>query len=280
MTDAVAAALAAIDTDRLDDLVAQVCRIPSVLGDEGPLASFLHDLMKESGFEATALQPVVGNRPNALGELAFGPGRRVVFTGHMDTKPVSHGWTVTAPFSGEIIDGSVYGHGIMDMKAALVCQIVAMEALRDSGVPLAGTLAMAAVSDHMGDQLGSIAYFDSYPADLAVLGELSDSDPQRGGRPRPRDRPAQRGPQGGRDPGRHSQRHVHAAGPRQRRAAVLAPGVRGQRERGRHHDRGRPGAHARPEAADPRRDGDLAAGQRGLPARPGPDLTIKSEISD
>ncbi|HEX4256254.1 MAG TPA: M20/M25/M40 family metallo-hydrolase [Streptosporangiaceae bacterium] len=176
MTDAVAAAIAAIDTDRLLDLVAQVCRIPSVLGDEGPLAEFLYDVMKESGFEATALQPVIGNRPNALGELSFGTGRRVVFTGHMDTKPVSHGWTVTEPFSGALVDGSIYGHGIMDMKAALVCQILAMEALRASGVPLTGTLAMAAVSDHMGDQLGSIAYFDSYPADLAVLGELSDNE--------------------------------------------------------------------------------------------------------
>jgi acetylornithine deacetylase len=176
MTDAAAAAVAAIDTDRLLDLVGQVCRIPSVLGDEGPLAEFLYQLMRESGFEATALQPVVGNRPNALGELSFGTGRRVVFTGHLDTKPVSHGWTVTEPFSGALVDGSIYGHGIMDMKAALVCQIVAAEALRDSGVPLAGTLAMAAVSDHMGDQLGSIAYFDSYPADLAVLGELSDNE--------------------------------------------------------------------------------------------------------
>jgi len=35
---------------------------------------------------------------------------------------------------------------------------------------------MAAVSDHMGDQAGSIAYFDSYPADMAVLGELSDNE--------------------------------------------------------------------------------------------------------
>src|SRR6201996_4457793 len=176
MTDAAAAAVAAIDTDRLVELVTQVCRIPSVLGDEGPLAEYLHAVMKESGFEATALQPVIGDRPNALGELSFGAGRRVVFTGHMDTKPVSHGWTVTEPFSGALVDGSIYGHGIMDMKAALVCQIVAMEALRESGVPLACTLAMAAVSDHMGDQLGSIAYFDSYPADLAVLGERSDNE--------------------------------------------------------------------------------------------------------
>ena len=88
----------------------------------------------------------------------------------MDTKPVSHGWSVTEPFSGALIDGAVYGHGVMDMKAALACQIVAIEAVRASGLPARGTLAMAAVSDHMGDQLGSIAYFDTHPADLCVLG--------------------------------------------------------------------------------------------------------------
>ena len=171
-----AAVLAAVDTGRLIELVQQVCRIPSVLGEEGALAEFLHDVMRGSGFEATGLQPVLPGRPNALGELSFGRGQRVVLTGHLDTKPVSHGWTATTPFSGELLDGSVYGHGIMDMKAALACQIVAMEALRDSGVPLAGTVAMAAVADHMGDQLGSIAYFDSHPADMAVLGELSDNE--------------------------------------------------------------------------------------------------------
>ena len=132
--------------------------------------------MEESGFEAASLQPVLPGRPNALGELSFGAGPRVVLTGHLDTKPVSHGWTATTPFSGELIEGSIYGHGIMDMKAALACQIVAMEALQDSGAELAGTVAMAAVADHMGDQLGSIAYFDSYPADMAVLGELSDNE--------------------------------------------------------------------------------------------------------
>jgi acetylornithine deacetylase len=182
--DPAAAAVAAIDTGRLIELVQEVCRIPSVLGDEGPLAAFLTDVMRQSGFEAVSLQPVIDDRPNALGELSFGTGRRVVFTGHMDTKPVSRGWSASAPFSGEFLDGNVYGHGIMDMKAALVCQIVAMEALRDSGVPAAGTLAMAAVSDHMGDQLGSIAYFDSHHADMAVLGELTDNEIMLGHRGR------------------------------------------------------------------------------------------------
>jgi acetylornithine deacetylase len=171
-------ALPGVDQSHLDravQLVREVCRIPSVLGDEGPLAAFLAGVMRDSGFEGVELQPVLPDRPNAIGEINFGAGRRVVLTGHMDTKPVSHGWTRSQPWSGDVIDGRVYGHGIMDMKAALVCQIVAMEALRDSGLPLRGSVAMAAVSDHMGDQAGSIAYFDTHRADLCVLGELTDN---------------------------------------------------------------------------------------------------------
>jgi acetylornithine deacetylase len=167
--------LASIDLDRSVELVRQVCRIPSVLGEEGALAAFLASTMTESGFEDVALQPVLPDRPNAVGQVGFGPGPRVVLTGHMDTKPVSRGWTAAEPFSGDLVEGKVYGHGVMDMKAALACQIVAIEAVRASGLELGGTLAMAAVSDHMGEQLGSIAYFDEHAADLCVLGELTDN---------------------------------------------------------------------------------------------------------
>ena len=169
-------ALDALDLDRAVELVREVCRIPSVLGEEGPLAAFLAATMQASEFENVELQPVLEDRPNAVGHVSFGgDGPTVVLTGHMDTKPVSHGWEATEPFSGDLIDGSVYGHGVMDMKAALACQIVAMEAVRASGLPLAGRLSMAAVADHMGDQLGSIAFFDAFPADIAVLGELTDN---------------------------------------------------------------------------------------------------------
>ena len=173
---AVEQAIASIDRDRLIEIVRQVCRIPSVLGDEGPLATYLCGVMEESGFSGVAEQDVLPDRPNAIGELNFGDGPRVVFTGHMDTKPESIGWTEAEPFSGDLIDGFIYGHGIMDMKAALVCQLIAMEAVRASGVPVSGTLAFAGVSDHMGDQTGSIKYFEEYGADLCVLGELSDNE--------------------------------------------------------------------------------------------------------
>lgn len=164
-----------LDLDRAVALVQEVCRIPSVLGAEGGLAEFLGSVMRESGFESVSLQPVLPGRPNALGEVSLGPGPRVAFTGHMDTKPQSRGWQRAAPFSGDLIDGSIYGHGIMDMKAALACQIVAIEAVRACQLELSGTLAMAAVSDHMGDQTGSISYFDKHTADLCVLGELTNN---------------------------------------------------------------------------------------------------------
>ena len=176
LSDRVAEVVGAVDLDRATELVQEVCRIPSILGEEGALAAFLASVMRASGFEGVELQEVLPDRPNAVGHVSFAEGPRVVFTGHMDTKPVSHGWAATEPFSGELLDGSVYGHGVMDMKAALACQIVAIEAVRAAGLPMAGTLSMAAVSDHMGDQLGSIAYFDAFDADLCVLGELTDNE--------------------------------------------------------------------------------------------------------
>src|SRR5512132_1553201 len=168
-----AAVLGSLDLDRAVELVRQVCRIPSVLGGEGELAGFLASVMRVSGFGSVELQDVLPGRPNAIGEVSFGPGPRVVLTGHLDTKPESHGWQRAAPFSGDLIGGAVYGHGVMDMKAALACQLVAIEAVRDSGLPLAGTAAMAAVADHMGEQAGSIAYFGTHRADLCLLGELT-----------------------------------------------------------------------------------------------------------
>jgi acetylornithine deacetylase/succinyl-diaminopimelate desuccinylase-like protein len=87
-------ALPVVDRSHLDsavELVREVCRIPSVLGDEGPLAAFLTGVMSDAGFEGAELQPVLPDRPNAVGEISFGPGRRVVLTGHMDATSTATG---------------------------------------------------------------------------------------------------------------------------------------------------------------------------------------------
>ena len=69
-----ASVLGALDLDRAVELVQEVCRIPSVLGEEGALAGFLASVMRDSGFEDVELQPVMPDRPNAVGRRSFGDG--------------------------------------------------------------------------------------------------------------------------------------------------------------------------------------------------------------
>src|SRR5271165_3469434 len=97
------AVMGQVEVERAVALVQEVCRIPSVLGEEGRLAETLASVMSQYGFEEVELQPALPDRPNAVGQVSFGPGRRVVLTGHLDTKPASHGWQRTSPFSGELI---------------------------------------------------------------------------------------------------------------------------------------------------------------------------------
>ena len=163
-----------IDTDFAVSLTQQIVRIPSVVGDEGPVADALQASLRQLDVGSVWQEEVELGRMNVLWEVKGSqPGPRFLFTGHMDTKPVCGGWT-RDPFGGEREGSRVYGHAIMDMKAGLVCQIAAMKAIVEAGLDFGGTMTFAAVADHMGQQKGSIALFDRHSFDYAVLGELTD----------------------------------------------------------------------------------------------------------
>src|ERR1051326_4573241 len=112
--------LQSVDDSLAIDLTAQICRIPSVLGDEGEVGRWLEARMGSLGFDEVVLQEVFPGRFNTIGRMRFGDatGPTFVLTGHMDTKPVCRGWDGD-PYSGLVRDDRGYGHGIMDMKSAL-----------------------------------------------------------------------------------------------------------------------------------------------------------------
>ena len=156
-------------------LTRESVRIPSVCGEEGALGRYVYEQLQALGFEDTALQEVYPGRYNAIGVIRGSrPGPTLVLTGHLDTKPVCYGWD-SDPYGGDLVDGRLFGHGIMDMKAGFCGQIAAAHALKRAGVDFAGTIYLAAVADHMGAQAGSIAFFQQVQADMAILGELSDN---------------------------------------------------------------------------------------------------------
>lgn len=176
--DLVTQTVEAVDVGLAVDLTSEVCKIPSVLGEEEAIGRHLDARMREYGFEDVYLQEVFPNRYNAIGKVTFGSGQGPTFvlTGHMDTKVVCRGWDGD-PYSGAIVEDRVYGHGIMDMKSALACMAAAMKSLKESPVAsqLDGTVYLGAVCDHMGGQQGAITLFEKLKGDYCILGEISDN---------------------------------------------------------------------------------------------------------
>src|SRR5690242_2853500 len=93
--------LAAVDARRSLDFLAAMVRYKSYSGTPGEsdLARFMDESMRELGL-ASELQEVEDGRLNAIGRLkGAGGGRSLLFNGHMDTNPVTEGWTVD-PWGG------------------------------------------------------------------------------------------------------------------------------------------------------------------------------------
>ena len=93
--------------------------------------------MKAIGLEAE-LQPVEGERVNAIGRWrGTGGGKSLLFNGHLDTNPVTEGWTVD-PWGGLVDDKFIYGIGVSNMKAGDAASFCAVKTLIDAGVRLKG----------------------------------------------------------------------------------------------------------------------------------------------
>jgi succinyl-diaminopimelate desuccinylase len=139
------AILAAVDElqDELVTLLQRLIRIPTVNPPGEAYEEFVADLRAvldgygyatEVHHAPTELAPLGQGlpRPNLIGKLA-GDGPLVHLNGHYDVVPVGNDWT-RDPFGGELADGHIYGRGSADMKSGLAAQIIAVEALRATGI--------------------------------------------------------------------------------------------------------------------------------------------------
>ena len=163
----------ALDDALSVDVTQKLVRTDSTCGKEAVLAAELEDRIEGIGIGRVWREEVFDGRSNTLWEVDSGkPGPHLLFTGHLDTKPVCEGWT-RDPFDGAIEGSRMFGHGVMDMKAGLGCQVGAIKTLVESGLDFQGKITFAAVCDHMGDQTGSIDLFERHEFDHCILGELT-----------------------------------------------------------------------------------------------------------
>jgi acetylornithine deacetylase/succinyl-diaminopimelate desuccinylase-like protein len=155
-------------------LTQEMVRIDSTNGKEDALARDLEKRLKALKVGRVWCEKTYEGRLNTLWEVDSGKsGPSLLFTGHLDTKPVCEGWQ-RDPFDGAIENGRLFGHGVMDMKAGLGSLVGGIMTMIDSGVDFKGKITFVAVADHMGQQTGSIDLFRRHKFDHCVLAELTD----------------------------------------------------------------------------------------------------------
>ncbi len=84
---------------------------------------------------------------------------RVILQGHVDVVPPGDltQWPTGDPFDARIDDGVLYGRGACDMKAGVIANLVALEAILTSGVRLPGRVAVHSVGSEEDGGLGAFA---------------------------------------------------------------------------------------------------------------------------
>ncbi|WP_407316410.1 M20 family metallopeptidase [Pseudomonas sp. nanlin1] len=146
----------------------------SATPEERALAQYMAEQMQTLGL-ATELMPVPGERLNAIGTLkGQGGGHSLLFNGHLDTNPVTEGWTVD-PWAGKVDDEFIYGIGVSNMKAGDAAYFCAVKTLIDAGVKLKGDVILTYVVGELQGGIGTLAAIEQgVKADYFINSEPTD----------------------------------------------------------------------------------------------------------
>jgi len=115
-------------------------------------------------------------RTNVVGvHTPRGPvtGRSLILNGHIDVVPIGHEplWS-SPPFEPRIDGDKLYGRGAMDMKAGLIANILAMQAVRQAGYEPAAKVYLQSVIEEECTGNGALACLvEGYTADAALIPE-------------------------------------------------------------------------------------------------------------
>lgn len=171
------ALLASVNEKACLDFVSMMVRHKSHSETEGEkiLARRMTDEMQAIGLDAYLHEFGNAGRCNAIGTLrGEGGGKSLLFNGHLDTNPVTEGWTVD-PYGGLVDDRFIYGIGVSNMKSSDAAYFCAVKTLKDAGVKLKGDVILTFVVGELQGGVGTEALVrDGVRADYFVNCEPSD----------------------------------------------------------------------------------------------------------
>ena len=174
-----------IDREELARLTQELVRIPSVYrpggadGNEESITRFLADYLERVGFEVRT-EEVEPGRPNAWAACEGDrPGKTLLLEAHTDvaTEGDAEDWE-HPPFGAERVGDLIYGRGACDTKGNLAAAVVAVGAIKDSGLPFPGKLILCHPVDEEGMMAGIKAFIERGHAegvDAAIICEPEEN---------------------------------------------------------------------------------------------------------
>lgn len=171
----------------------KIVQEPSTTGNELGAQTLMADRLKEKGLDVDVwtldydelmksefFNPLRENyegSPNVVGVLKGKEnGRSVILNGHIDVVPAGDEskWKHGA-YSGDVVDGKLYGRGTTDMKGGNLSTLIALETIIDLGIELKGDVIYESVIEEETGGAGTLAAIQrGYKADIAIIPEPSE----------------------------------------------------------------------------------------------------------
>ncbi len=192
------AIMTAVDTrfEAQVDFLSTLSSFPSTRGNEQTAQEFMAEGLKERGYETDCwtinvddishlpgFSPVIGDYENARNVVGTHrsysqKGKSLILNGHIDVVPTGplKMWDAP-PFEPHCQDGWMYGRGTGDMKAGLVANLFALDALREAGFQPAADVFIQSVVEEECTGNGALACLQrGYKADAALIPEPFDEN--------------------------------------------------------------------------------------------------------
>ena len=156
-------------------------------GNELEAARFLKAILDREGIPAQILDTVeLGRgRANLYARLkGNGTKKAIALVNHMDVVPATPSYWQVPPFSGATRDGYIWGRGAIDMKGEAIAHLMALIAIKRSGVPLNRDIVFIANADEELTSTGGLTFVARH-ADLIrdveyILTEVTENSVKDG----------------------------------------------------------------------------------------------------
>ena len=177
--------------DNKDDIIAfvqELVRTPSLANHESGVQQIIHNKLNSIGLSSKIIPVIFSELEHhpAFNDDGFSPDSRInvtavwkgknnakslILNGHVDVVPIGPEklWD-DDPFSGNIIDGKIYGRGSCDMKAGLSSGLFAISILKYLGFAPDGDIIFQSVVGEESGGCGTLTNIvKGYNADAAII---------------------------------------------------------------------------------------------------------------